>query len=111
MQFLVCGYDGDDDEALERRMKVREAHLAHGDELWAQGNMVIAVALLDGDDRMVGSAIVVDFPTRDDVDRWLEREPYVVGDVRRRVEITPCRLGPRFADLPGPGQGQGENRG
>jgi len=103
MQFLVCGYDGDDADALDRRLRAREAHLALGDELRAKGNMIIGVALLDGDDRMVGSAIVVDFPSRDDVDGWLEVEPYMVGDVWRRVEITPCRVGPSFAYLLGEG--------
>ena len=104
MQFLVCGYDGDDEAALGRRLRAREDHLALGDELRAKGNMIIGVALLDGDDRMVGSAIVVDFPGRADVDRWLEVEPYVVGDVWRRVEVTPCRVGPSFAHLLAPGQ-------
>lgn len=27
MQFIVTGYDGNDDKALERRMNAREAHL------------------------------------------------------------------------------------
>jgi uncharacterized protein YciI len=106
MQFLVCGHDGDDDGALERRTEVRAAHLALGDKMAADGKMLFAVALLDGDGdgdgaRMVGSAIIVDVPSRDDVDRWLEVEPYVVGDVWRRIEVTPCRVGPRFAQLLG----------
>ena len=99
MQFLVCGYDGDDDEALDRRMRARPDHLALGDELTAQGRMVLGVALLDDEERMVGSAIVVDFPGRDDVDRWLAVEPYVVGDVWRRVEVTACRVGPSWQHL------------
>lgn len=98
MQFLVCGYDGTDDEALERRLSVRADHLALGDKLVESGNMLIGVALLDGD-RMIGSALVVDFPSREDVDKWLEIEPYVVGNVWERVEVTPCKVGPSFAHL------------
>lgn len=99
MQFLVCGYDGDDEGALERRLAARPGHLAMGDELTAKGNMLVGVALLDDDGRMVGSAIVVDFPSRDDVDAWLAVEPYVVGDVWRRVEVTACRVGPSWQHL------------
>lgn len=98
MQFLVAGYDGDDEGALNRRMKVRADHVALGDRLVASGNMLYGVALLDGE-KMVGSVFVVDFPTREDVDKWLEIEPYVVGDVWRRVEVTPCRVGPSFVHL------------
>lgn len=95
MQFLVCGYDGTDDEALERRLRVRDDHIALGDKLVERGNMLFGVALLDGD-RMIGSALVVDFPSREALDAWLEIEPYMVGNVWQRVEISPCRVGPSF---------------
>jgi len=32
MQFLIIGKDGEDEKAMERRMKVRQAHLKLGDE-------------------------------------------------------------------------------
>jgi uncharacterized protein YciI len=98
MQFLVSGFDGDDEGALDRRMKARADHIALGDKLVASGNMLFGVALLDGD-KMVGSTLVVEFPTREDVDKWLEVEPYVTGDVWRRVDVTPCRVGPSFVHL------------
>jgi uncharacterized protein YciI len=98
MQFLVCGYDGMDGEALERRLRVRDDHIALGDKLVERGNMLFGVALLDGD-RMIGSALVVDFPSREAVDEWLEAEPYVVGNVWQRIEVTPCRVGPSFTHL------------
>jgi uncharacterized protein YciI len=101
MQFLVCGYDGDDPEALDRRMAVRPDHLALGEVMAARGEMLIGIALLseDGEDRMVGSAIVVDMPDRAAVDAWLAVEPYVVGDVWRRIEVTPGRIGPAWSHL------------
>jgi uncharacterized protein YciI len=98
MQFLVCGYDGADDQALQRRLDARSDHIKLGDQLVERGAMLFGVALLDGD-RMIGSALVVDFPTREDLDRWLEIEPYVVGGVWERIEITPCRVGPSFVHL------------
>jgi len=98
LQFLVCGYDGADDQASERRLAARPDHVAVGDELVEQGRMLFGVALLDGD-RMIGSVLVVDFPDRDELNGWLEVEPYVTGNVWQRVEITPCRVGPSFVHL------------
>ena len=37
MQFLVLGYDGSDDKAYERRMAVREDHLAGSQQMYASG--------------------------------------------------------------------------
>lgn len=98
MQFLVTGYDGDDESALDRRLKVRAEHIALGDKLVRSGNMLFGVALLDGD-KMVGSIFVVDFPTREELNVWLKVEPYVTGDVWRKVEVKPCRVGPSFEHL------------
>jgi hypothetical protein len=95
MQYLVCGYDGDDEGALDRRLAVRADHLALGDRMVAEGTMLFGVALLDGD-RMIGSAIVVDFPTQSDLDHYLSIEPYATQNVWHRIEITPCRVGPSF---------------
>ena len=39
MQFLVCGYDGDDAGALDRRLAAREEHLALGDRMAAEGTI------------------------------------------------------------------------
>lgn len=96
MQFLVMGYDGDDEGALDRRMAVREAHLARADELTEAGNLLYAAAILDDAERMVGSAMVLDFPSRAELDAWLGSEPYATGDVWQRVEVRACRPGPRF---------------
>jgi uncharacterized protein len=96
VQFLVLGYDGDDEGALDRRLAVRQAHLAQADQLTDAGHLLYAVAILDDDGKMAGSAMVLDFPSRTELDAWLEVEPYVTGDVWRRVEVSGCRPGPRF---------------
>jgi uncharacterized protein YciI len=99
MQFLVLGYDGDDAEALDRRMKVRADHLALGDEMTRRGEMLVGFAMLSDEGTMRGSAIVVDLPDRAAVDAYLAVEPYVTGDVWRRVEVTPCKVGPSWASM------------
>ncbi len=43
---------------------------------------------------MIGSMMVVDYPTREALDLWLAGEPYVTGRVRERVEVKPCKVAP-----------------
>ena len=80
MQFIVTGYDGNDDKALERRMNAREAHL----------NMV------DESGNMKGSMMVVEFASREQLDAWLKVEPYIINNVWQRVEIVECKVAAAF---------------
>jgi uncharacterized protein YciI len=63
--------------------------------------LLYAAALLSDDEqqKMVGSMLVMDWPSRADLDAWLKEEPYIKGDVWRKVEINPCKLAPGFAGL------------
>ena len=99
MQYLILGYDGTDEEALERRMKVREAHISLGDQMRDAGKMLYGAAILDDVGKMIGSVIICDFESRTELDEWLEKEPYMTGDVWRKVEVKSCKVGPSFLDL------------
>jgi uncharacterized protein YciI len=99
MQFLLIGHDGDDAEALDRRLAAREAHIALGDQMVAEGRMLYGGAILGEADKMIGSVLILDFLSRDELDAWLKVEPYMVGDVWRRVEVLPFRVGPSFVGL------------
>lgn len=96
MQFVVTGYDGDDAQALERRLHKREEHLKLAEKMKSQGRLLFATALLDENEKMVGSILVVDFANRDEVDAWLKTEPYVTGKVWLKVDVRPCRVAPMF---------------
>jgi uncharacterized protein YciI len=87
MQFIVIGKDGDDPDAMKRRLASRDAHLKLGDEMEAEGSRWYGAAILDDNSNMIGSMAVVDFPSEKELNEWLKREPYVVGDVWRTVEI------------------------
>ena len=99
MQFLLIGHDGDDADALDRRLAARQAHIALGDQMVAEGRMLYGGAILDDADKMIGSVLVLDFPSREELDAWLKIEPYMLGDVWRRVEVQPFRVGPSFVGL------------
>ena len=83
MQFLIKAYDGPD--MLEKRMAVRPRHL---EGMKALGRQIIAAGgLLDEDGKMKGSALVMEFPDRDALDKYLENEPYVIDGVWQKIDI------------------------
>ncbi len=91
MQYLVVGWDGTDVQAPARRQAVREAHLAGVGAMKQTGAMICGGALLDEAGAMIGSACIVAFDDRAALDAWLASDPYVTGDVWRRIEVTPFR--------------------
>lgn len=97
MQFLITAYDGDDAGAPARRAAARPEHLARVEVNIADGSLLFATAVLDDADRMIGSVMVLDFPTRVAFDEWLAAEPYVTGDVWRKIDVQPARVAPAFA--------------
>jgi uncharacterized protein YciI len=97
MEFLITAFDGTDSEALSRRLAARTAHLELGNKMIAEGSLLYAAAILDDNDVMVGSSMIVDLPSRKEVDNWLAVEPYVTGNVWKTIEVRKCRTGPAFA--------------
>jgi uncharacterized protein len=92
MQFLLIAYDGTDSEAQERRLKVREEHLAKIEGLKKSGEFIFGGAILDDMGKMIGSMIVYDFPDRKYLDNSLKKEPYINKGVWKKIEIQPFRL-------------------
>jgi uncharacterized protein len=91
MQFLVTARDGTDDDAIERRKRVRPTHLEAIAPLVENGHVLVGGAILNDDGDMIGSMLLVEFPDRSGVDAWLERDPYVTGDVWRDIDVRPFR--------------------
>ena len=84
MQFLVLGYDGTDDGSLARRTAVRDKHLAESQRMYASDRWQDSGALLDDEGTMIGSVIVCDYESREELERnWLRHEPYVVSGFGR----------------------------
>ncbi len=98
MQFLVIGYDGRDEKAMERRLASREAHLAGVLKMKSEGTAIYGIAMLDDQEKMIGSVMVMDFPSRADLDAWLKAEPYVTGGVWQKIDIFLARVPPVFME-------------
>ena len=92
MQFLVIGRDGTDEKAMERRMAARKAHIELGEKLRLSGNMWYGVALWDENNQMIGSALLMDFPSKKELQEWLGKEPYVTEKVWESVEVLKCNV-------------------
>ncbi len=93
MEFVVIGYDGTDEKALERRMAVREKHLKNAQKMHDSGNLLYATAILDDNEKMIGSVMICDFPSRKDLeDNWLKNEVYVTGKVWEKISVHRAKV-------------------
>ncbi len=94
MQYLVIAYDNQD--ALDKRMENRPAHVEGTQKLMAEGKIVSACALIE-EDMMVGSSVVTNFENEEEMNTWLENEPYVTGGVWNmdEIQIVPVKVMPK----------------
>lgn len=99
MQFMITAYDGKDEMALERRLAAREEHLKLVEKLFDEKKYLYGMAILDENEKMIGSCVVVDFPSREAVEEYLSIEPYVRGNVWQEIEVKSCKVAPIFMQL------------
>ncbi len=83
MQFVITAYDGAG--KLDKRMEVRFRHLENIGKV--DGKVLCAGGLFDEEGKMKGSVLVMDFDSREGLDRYLATEPYIVEQVWERVEV------------------------
>ena len=95
MQFIVIAYDGTDEGALDRRLAVREIHLQQAKEMFETGKWLYAAGILDDDEKMIGSMIICEFPSKYDLEeQWLKSEPYVIGNVWKEIRVNRAQISP-----------------
>ena len=84
MQYLVIAYDYEN--ALDKRMEARAAHVKATQSLMKSGKIISACAMIE-EDKMVGSTVITNFDTEEEFEAWLSNEPYVKGNVWNLEEI------------------------
>ncbi len=94
MQFVVTAMDYTDEDALNRRMENREAHLDGAMQLIAEGRFLSGGAILDEQQKMIGSTLHLEFPDRESLEAHLQKDPYISGKVWETIEIREARLVP-----------------
>ncbi len=92
MQFIIFAYDGKDENALARRMKVREQHLENMAKLNEEGHVICAGGMTGEDGKLMGSFLVMEFDSEEELDQYLKTEPYMTGDVWKDITIEDCNV-------------------
>ena len=92
MQFLVIAHDGTDGQAPARRQHVRNEHLERAKAAHRDGTVVWGGAILDENGEMIGSTLVLEYPSASDVHEWIATDPYVTGEVWQDITVKPFRL-------------------
>lgn len=88
-KYLIYALDGTDEQALGRRMAAREEHLRMVGELREAGNFIMGGAMLDDEGKMIGSTLLMEFASRQELDAWLGKEPYLLQNVWVDVKVHP----------------------
>ena len=83
MQFIITARDGEN--MLAKRMEVRPRHLENMERM--KEHIICAGGLLDGEGKMAGSVLILDFASRGELDAYLAEEPYVKEGVWRQVDV------------------------
>jgi len=77
---------------MERRLAARQAHIDLGEQLRQSGNMWYGAALWNAQNQMIGSMLLMDFPSEKELHEWLDHEPYVVDKIWEKLEIQKCNV-------------------
>ena len=88
MQVLIRAYDGEN--KLEKRMAVRARHLENMAKV--NGRVICAGGLLDENGKMKGSALILEFAGREQLEAYLASEPYVLEHVWETIEVEPMNV-------------------
>ena len=92
LQYVIIARDGNDANALERRMNARPNHFKGARVLKDNNNLILGGAILDDNGKMAGSVMVVQFETEEAMKKWFDNEPYVTEGVWHSIELKPFKV-------------------
>ena len=97
MNYVLIAYDHSDDEAFNRRNACRAEHIANVTRMAKEGNIIYAMAMLDGD-KIVGSIVSFEVESEDEVASYVAEDPYTHNQVwdPERIEIKACLIPEMF---------------
>lgn len=87
MHFVIDCLDKHDHLAV--RLANREAHLVYLKDFDAQ--LIMAGPFLDGENSMIGSMLIMEFPSLSAAQAFCDDDPYVQAGLFERVRIRPWR--------------------
>ncbi|EAR55682.1 MULTISPECIES: YciI family protein [Photobacterium] len=90
-------FSQDVENSLERRMSVREKHLARLKDLQEQGRLLVAgpMPAIDsenpGDAGFTGSTVIAEFASLEQAQQWADADPYIDAGVYANVIVKPFK--------------------
>ncbi|HIF9086160.1 TPA: YciI family protein [Photobacterium damselae] len=90
-------FSQDVENSLERRMSVREKHLARLKDLQNEGRLLVAGPMPAIDDEnpgeagFTGSTVIADFSSLEDAQAWADADPYIDAGVYEKVIVKPFK--------------------
>lgn len=95
MYYVI--YCEDNENSLEKRRSVRQAHLSRLEQLNKEGRLLLAGPLMQGDNEnpllagIKGSLIIAEFANLNAAKAWAAADPYVTADIYARVTVNPFK--------------------
>ncbi|PSU66669.1 YciI family protein [Photobacterium phosphoreum] len=90
-------FSQDVENSLERRMSIREQHLARLKELQQQDRLLVAgpMPAIDsenpGEAGFTGSTVIADFESLEQAQQWANADPYIDAGVYANVIVKPFK--------------------
>lgn len=90
-------FSQDVENSLERRLSVREKHLARLSALQEEGRLLVAgpMPAIDsenpGEAGFTGSTVIADFNSLEDAQTWADADPYIDAGVYEKVIVKPFK--------------------
>ena len=83
----------DNEGTVEKRLATRPQHLERLQKLNDEGRLIVAGAMpkdpTNPQAGFYGSAIIVDFESREALDAWLQEEPFLKEGVYSHIDVKP----------------------
>ncbi len=95
MFYLI--YSEDVENSLEKRLSVREHHLARLTLLQSEGRLLVAgpCPAIDSNDPgeagFTGSLIIAEFSSLEQAQSWADNDPYIEAGVYKKVTVKPYK--------------------
>ncbi len=95
MYYLI--YSEDIENSLEKRLSVRDKHLARLTDLQNEGRLLVAgpCPAIDsenpGDAGFTGSLIIAEFESLEHAKAWADIDPYIAAGVYEKVTVKPYK--------------------
>ncbi|CAG20890.1 YciI family protein [Photobacterium profundum] len=90
-------FSQDVENSLERRLSVREKHLARLQALQAEGRLLVAgpMPAIDSENPdeagFTGSTVIAEFNSLEDAKTWADADPYIAAGVYANVIVKPFK--------------------